>query len=107
MANTEHDRIEKEFRSRINDMAQERTKELQKQIEATIAKAAENAAKNRKRRQARAVFHCILAGAFVTGLYLAEVAGMISPVLSGPLNAAAFVTIGWNLCKFDRARGRK
>ena len=72
-----------------------------------MAKAAECAAKNRKRKIAREVSRCFLAVAGIACLYMAETYGLISPVLTVPAYAVALISIGWHLCKIDRLRGRK
>ena len=104
---TEQERIEQEFRSHINGMVKERTSKLQEQFDEAFAKAAEAAKRNRKRKLAREVTRCIFAAACIAALYLAESAGLISPVLTGPMYAIAFAAIGWHLCKIDRLWGRK
>lgn len=104
---TEQERMEREFHNRINGIVQERTSKLQAQVDEAIAKAAETAARNRKRKLAREVAHCIFAVAGIVGLHLAEAAGLISAVLTNPVFAIAFVSLGWHLCKIDRMRVRK
>ena len=104
---TEQERIEQDFRNHINGIIQERTGKLQEQFEEAFAKAAENAKRNRQRKLAREVARCIFAAAGIAALYLAESAGLISTVLTGPVYAITFMVIGWHLCKINRLRGRK
>lgn len=104
---TEQERIEQEFLNHINEIAKERTGKLQEQFNEAITKAAENAKRNRQRKLAREVACCIVAVAGIAALYLAEHAGLISAVLTGPVYAIAFAYLGWHLCKIERLRGRK
>ena len=103
----EQERVEQEFRNRINGIVKERTDELQANVKAAMEKATEEAKRNRKRKMAHEVLCCIAAVACIVGLYAAETAGLISPVLTAPANAFAFAALGWHLCKADRVRGRK
>lgn len=104
---TEQEQREQELRNRINENAKAAANKLQEQLDSAFAKATDAAKKDRKRKIAREVVDLIVAAAGVAGLYMAQNAGLISPVLTGPLYAIAFVSIGWHLCKFDRLRGRK
>ena len=103
----EQERIEREFHKRINETVKDRADKFAAQMNEAIAKAAENAAKNRKRKLAREIARCFLAVTGIACLYLAETAGLISNVLTVPVYAFAFVFIGWHLCKIDRLVGRK
>lgn len=103
----EQERIEREFHKNINETVKDRADKFAAQMNEAIAKAAENAAKNRKRKLAREVARCFLAVTGIACLYLAETAGLISNVLTVPVYAIAFVFIGWHLCKIDRLVGRK
>jgi hypothetical protein len=103
----EQERIEQNFHDHINGIIQERTDKWQAQIDEAVAKAAEHAKRCRKRKLAREVAHVIFAAAGIAGLYVAETAGLISAVLTGPVYAIAFISIGWHLCKIDRMRGRR
>ena len=76
-------------------------------MDEVIAKAAESAAKNRKRKLATEVVRCFFAVTGMACLYMAETAGLISSVLTVPAYAFALVFLGWHLCKIDRLRGRK
>lgn len=104
---TTQEQREQEFRNRINGMAQERTAKIQEQFEAAFAKAAEEAKRSKKRKLAREVTRCFFVAAGIVALYLAENAGLISAVLTSPVYAIAFGSIGWHLCKINRLRGRK
>ena len=104
---TEQEQREQEFRNHINRIIQERTAKLQEQAEEAFAKAAENAKRSRQRKLAREVARCVFAVAGIAALYLAETAGLISPVLTDPMYAIGFATIGWHLCKINRMAGRK
>lgn len=103
----EQERIEREFHNHLNETAQSRADMFAAQMNKAIAKAAEDAAKNRKRKLAREVTRCFLAVTGIACLYMAETYGLISPVLTVPVYAIAFISIGWHLCKIDRLRGRK
>ncbi len=103
----EQERIEREFHDHMNEAIQQRADKLAAQAKELLAKAAEDAAKNRKRKIAREVTRCFLAITGIACLYLAETLGLISPVLTGPVYAIAFIYIGWHLCKIDRLKGRK
>lgn len=105
--NPEQERMEQEFRNRINGMAQERASKIGEQVKEAMTKAAENVERNRKKKMAREVGLCFFAAACIAGLYLAETAGLISPILADPMSAAAFVSIGWHLCKAGNLKGRK
>lgn len=104
---TEQERIEQEFRNHINGIVKERTAKLQEQFGEAYAKAAQNAAKNRKRKLTREVAYCIFAVTGIAAVYMAEAAGLIAPVITGPVYAVAFTYLGWHLCKAERFRGRK
>ena len=93
--------------SHLLENAKAAANKLQEQLDSAFAKATDAAKKDRKRKIAREVVDLIVAAAGVAGLYMAQNAGLISPVLTGPLYAIAFVSIGWHLCKFDRLRGRR
>lgn len=103
----EQERIEREFHDHMNEAIQQRADKLAAQAKELLAKAAEDAAKNRKRKIAREVTRCFLAITGIACLYLAETFGLISPVLTGPVYAIAFIYIGWHLCKIERLKGRK
>ena len=103
----EQERNDRAFRDHMNSISQERVAQMREQFQDAFTKAAENAAKNRKRKLAREVSHCLLAMAGIAGLYLAESAGLIASVITNPVGAIALVYIGWHLCKIDRLRGRK
>ena len=91
----------------INESAKKAAAKLQEQLNEAFAKAAEEAKKNRKRKLAREVALCFLTVAGIAGLYAAEIAGLISPVLTDPVCSIGFVYIGWHLCKIDRMKVRK
>jgi hypothetical protein len=101
------ERREQEFRNHINGIVKERAEELQAKLGEAREKAAAEAKRNRQRKLAREVGHCFLAIGIIAGLYLAESAGLIASVLTGPAYAVAFTAFGWHLCKIDRMRGRK
>ena len=103
----EQERIEREFHNHMNEAIQQRADKFAEQAKELIAKASEEAAKNRKRKIAREVARCFFAVTGIACLYLAETYGLISPVLTGPVYAIAFIDIGWHLCKIDRLKGRK
>ena len=103
----EQERIEREFRNHLNETVKDRADKFAAQMNEAIAKAAENAAKNRKRKVAREVARCFLAVAGIACLYMAETAGLISSVLTVPIYAVECITLGWHLCKIDRLVGRK
>lgn len=94
---------EQELREAVNSKADK----FAAQMNEAIARAAECAAKNRKRKLAREVARCFFAVAGMACLYTAETAGLISSVLTVPAYAVALVFLGWHLCKIDRLRGRK
>lgn len=103
----EQERIEREFHKHMNESVKNRADKLAEQMKEAMAKAAEDAAKNRKRKIAREVARCLLSVTGIACLYLAETFGLISPVLTVPVYALAFISIGWHLCKIDRLKGRK
>ena len=103
----EQERIEREFHNHLNETVQSRKDKFAEQMNEAIAKAAEYAAKNRKRKVAREVARCFLAAAGIACLYKAETAGLISYVMTVPVYALGFTYIGWHLCKIDRLVGRK
>ena len=103
----EQERMEREFHDNMNEAIQQRADKIAAQMKEAIAKAAEDAAKNRKRKIAREVTRCFLATTGIACLYLAETFGLISPVLTSPVYSIAFTYIGWHLCKIDRLKGRK
>lgn len=90
-----------------SETVQQKADKFAAQMNEAIAKAAESAAKSRKRKLAREVARCFFAVTGIACLYMAETYGLISPVLSVPVYAIAFISIGWHLCKIDRLRGRK
>lgn len=103
----EQERIEREFHKHLNESVQNRTDKLAEQAKEFIAKAAEDAAKTRKRKLAREVARCFFAVTGIACLYMAETHGLISPLLTVPVYAFAFTYFGWHLCKIDRLKGRK
>lgn len=103
----EQERIERDFHNHMNEAVQQRADKFAAQAKEMLAKAAEDAAKNRKRKIAREVARCLLSVTGIACLYLAETFGLISPVLTDPVYAFAFISIGWHLCKIDRLKGRK
>ena len=103
----EQERIEREFHNHMNEAIQQRADKFAEQAKELIAKASEEAAKNRKRKIAREVARCFFAVTGIACLYLAETAGLISDVLTGPAYAVALVFLGWHLCKIDRLKVRK
>lgn len=107
MANHEQEQKDREFRNQINGIAQERADRIGVQVKAACIRAAADAAKKRKKRMACEAFRCLVAVAAVAGLHLAEAAGLIAPVLTGPVCAVALVSIGWHLSNINRLRGRK
>ena len=90
-----------------SETVQNKADKFAEQMNKAIATAAENAARNRKRKLAREVANCFLAITGIACLYMAETAGLISSVLTIPAYAVACVSLGWHLCKIDRLRGRK
>ena len=90
-----------------SETVQNRADKFAAQMNEAIAKAAECAAKNRKRKLVKEVANCFFAVAGMACLYVAETAGLISTVLTVPVYAVALIYIGWHLCKIDRLRGRK
>ena len=90
-----------------SETVQQKADKFAAQMNEAIAKAAESAAKSRKRKLAREVTRCLLAVTGIACLYMAETAGLISNVLTVPVYAAALVFIGWHLCKIDRLVVRK
>ena len=90
-----------------SETVQSKADKFAAQMNEAIAKAAECAAKNRKRKLATEVARCFFAVTGMACLYMAETAGLISSVLTVPAYAAALVFLGWHLCKIDRLRGRK
>ena len=90
-----------------SESVQNKADKFAAQMNEAIAKAAECAAKNRKRKLAREVARCFFAVAGMACLYMAETAELISSVLTVPVYAVALVFLGWHLCKIDRLRGRK
>ena len=90
-----------------SETVQHKADKFAAQMNEAIAKAAECAAKNRKRKLVREVARCFFAVTGIACLYMAETAGLISNVLTVPVYAAALVFIGWHLCKIDRLVGRK
>ena len=90
-----------------SETVQQKADKFAAQMNEAIAKAAECATKNRKRKLAREVARCFFAVTGIACLYMAETAGLISSVLTVPAYAVALVFIGWHLCKIDRLRGRK
>lgn len=105
--NHDQERNDQEFRDIINERIQKRAGELKEQLQDAIAKAEEEAKIIRKRKIIHEVACCLFAVAGVAGLYLAETAGLISPVLTAPIYAFAFTYLGWHLRKACRLRGRK
>ena len=103
----EQEQIEREFRNHLNETTRQRVDKFAAQMNEAMAKAAEAAAKNRKRKIAREVARCFLAVAGIACLYMAESYGLISPMLTVPAYAVAFTFIGWHLCKIDRLKVRK
>lgn len=94
---------EQELREAVNSKADK----FAAQLNEAMAKAAECAARNRKRKLAREIARCFFAVTGMACLYMAETAGLISSVLTIPVYAVALVFLGWHLCKIDRLRGRK
>ena len=94
---------EQELREAVNSKADK----FAAQLNEAMAKAAECAARNRKRKLAREVARCFFAVTGMACLYMSETAGLISSVLTVPVYAVALVFLGWHLCKIDRLRGRK
>ena len=90
-----------------SETVQNKADKFAAQMNEAIAKAAESAAKNRKRKLAIEVARCFFAVTGMAFLYMAETAELISSVLTVPAYAVALVFIGWHLCKIDRLRGRK
>ena len=90
-----------------SETVQQKADKFTAQMNEAITKAAECAAKNRKRKLAKEVARCFLAVTGIACLYMAETAGLISNVLAVPVYAVAFVFIGWHLCKIDRLKVRK
>lgn len=90
-----------------SETVQHKADKFAAQMNEAIAKAAECAAKNRKRKLAREITRCLLTATGIACLYIAETYGLISPVLTVPVCAVALVSIGWHLCKIDRLVGRK
>ena len=90
-----------------SETVQQKADKFAAQMNEAIAKAAECATKNRKRKLAREVARCFFAVTGIACLYMAETAGLISSVLTVPAYAVALVFLGWHLCKIDRLRGRK
>lgn len=90
-----------------SETVQNRADKFAAQMNEAMAKAAECAAKNRKRKVAREVASCFFAVTGIACLYMAETAGLISTVLTVPVYAVALIYTGWHLCKIDRLRGRK
>lgn len=103
----EQERMEREFHDHLNETVRNRSDKFAEQMKEACAKAAEEAAKNRKRKLAREVARCFLAVTGIACLYMAETAGLISSVLTVPAYAVACVYLGWHLCKIDRMVGRK
>ena len=103
----EQERIEREFHKRINETVKDRADKFAEQMKEACAKAAAEAAKNRKRKLARETTRCFLAVTGIACLYMAETFGLISSVLTVPAYAVACVYLGWHLCKIDRLVGRK
>lgn len=90
-----------------SEAVQHKADKFAAQMNEAMAKAAECAAKNRKKKLAREVTRCLLAVTGIACLYMAETYGLISPVLTVPAYAVAFTSIGWHLCKIDRLAVRK
>ena len=107
MANHEQEQKDREFRNQMNGITQKRVEQIGVQVKAACIRAAADAAKKRQKRMACEAFRCLCAVAVVAGLYLAEAAGLIAPVLTGPVYAVALVSIGWHLSNLNRMRGRK
>lgn len=98
---------EQEMHNRINENAKAASDKLRKDLTNAVNKAVEVARKERKKMLAREVARCLLTAFGIAGLYLAQIAGLISPLLTHPLYAIAFVCIGWHLCRIDRMKVRK
>lgn len=90
-----------------SETVQKKADKFAAKMDEVIAKAAESAAKNRKRKLATEVARCFFAVTGMACLYMAETDGLISSVLTVPAYAFALVFLGWHLCKIDRLRGRK
>ena len=90
---------EREFFDHINAEAQARV-EKAKAAEAWERAEAE-AKRNKKVRLTRELARGLAGVAVMSGLYLAEHAELISPVLTNPVYVLAFVFIGWQLCKIE------
>ena len=103
----EQERIEREFHNHMNETVKSRADKFAAQMEEAIAKATKEAAKTRKRKLAREVARCLLIVTGVACLYMAEANGLIAQMLTVPVYAIAFISIGWHLCKIDRLKGRK
>ena len=104
---TEQERMEQEFHEHLNANVQSRAKELTEKMNSAFAKAAESAAKRRKRIIAHEVTRCGLAVACIVFTYFALKAELIAPVLTVPIYAAAVFSCGWHVSKLDSRRGRK
>lgn len=90
-----------------SETVQKKAVKFAAKMDEVIAKAAESAAKNRKKKLAIEVVRCFFAVTGMACLYMAETAELISSVLTVPAYAFALVFLGWHLCKIDRLRGRK
>ena len=101
---TTNDHNEQETFNRINGITHERAAAIGEQVKSALTKAAEKAERERKQKQAREVGRCFLASVGIAGLYMAQAAGLISPVLTIPVYAIAFVYLGWHLCEIRKGR---
>lgn len=104
---TEQERNERETLDRINGRIQERAAKMGEQVKDALTKAAEAAEKDRKRKQAREVGCCFLASVGIGGLYLAQTAGLIAPVLANPVIAFCYIYFGYHFGQIGKYRGRK
>lgn len=107
MTKNEQEHREQEFRNRINENAKKAAATMQATFTEAIAKAAEDAKKEKQRKLGREASRCFFTALGLCGLYLAETFGLVSPVLANPVYAIAFIYFGWHLGKFDSLRGRK
>ena len=115
---TEQERNDRDFRNHINEKTKERAESVAAilkesftkaaaQAEESFAKAVEAAERNRKRKLAREFGCCFFSAVGIAGLYMAQIAGLIAPVLANPVFAFGYIYFGWHLCKIGRFMGCK
>ena len=104
---TEQERTDREFRNHINGITQERINKIGEQVKESLVKAAEAVEQNRKRMQAREFGCCFLASVGIGGLYLAQAAGLIAPVVAQPAAAFCYIYFGYHLSQMGKYGRRK